>query len=477
MRKYSWILIIPLFFLQISKTFSQISLTNDGLMTIKDNQLVHVNGHIINKSSLFSNSGDLRLTGNFWNEATVNNTGYGVLRFVGGQAQTFFLIDSMEVFNLEIDNPSGLSLTGDFSLAVYNETNFLDGLVTTNQTNLMAFQADATHFFANNTSHVNGPATKRGVSSFIFPIGKGGMYRPSGIEGVTDTTTFISEYFNFNHFDLTADETIYRVSDEEYWNLDRKSGLGNAKVLLSYDETIGGFDDIEDVSLGYFDNPWTRVEAADTGSSPIFFVSSNLVSKFGDFTFVENKLDQPAIAFEVFQRDDCAVELSWIVPPETRVENFEIELSFDSLTFTKVGELPGDSLPYSSFEVLTYLDYELYEEELLTYRIKVIQPGGATYYTNAVTIENKCIFKHCSLFPNPVSSTKNINLRMTSAFDQVLTIRIYDVPGRILLEQEIEIKAGNRVYEIYTADLDLPSSMYFLQINPRKSLKFVVIDD
>ena len=477
MRKYFLILIMSLFFLPINKLFSQITLTNDGQMTIIDDQLVHVEGHIVNKSSLFSNSGDLRLTGNFWNEATVNNTGNGILRFVGGQAQTFFLIDSMEVFNLEIDNPSGLSLTGDFSLAIYNETTFLDGLVTTNQTNLMAFQADATHSFANEFSHINGPATKSGVSSFIFPIGKGGMYRPSGIDNVTDTTTFISEYFNFSHFDLTTDETIYRVSDEEYWNLDRTTGVGNANVSFSFDETIGGFDDIEDVQLGYFDNPWTRVESMNTGASPTFFASNNRVSKFGHFTFVENKLDQPAIAFEAFQRDDCAIQLDWIVPPGTRAETFEIEISFDSLNYTKIGEVAGDSLPYTSFEVLQYLDYELYEEEFITYRIKVIQPGGAIYYTNAITIDNKCIFKHCSLFPNPVNSSKNINLRMTSEFDQILSVKIYDVPGRLLVEQEIEIKPGNRVYEIYTADLELPSAMYFLQITPRKSLKFVVIYD
>jgi len=477
MRKHFWILIMPLFFLQINKTFGQITMTNEGQITIKDNQLVHVDGHVVNKSSLFSNSGDLRLTGNFWNEATVNNTENGILRFVGEQAQTFFLIDSMEVFNLEIDNPSGLSLTGDFNLAIYNETNFLDGLVTTNQTSLMAFQANATHFFANEFSHINGPATKTGVSSFIFPVGKGGMYRPSGIENVTDTTTFISEYFNYSHFDLTSDQTIFRVSDEEYWNLDRKMGLGNANILFSYDETIGGFDDIENVRLGYFDNPWTRVESMNTGASPSFFASNNHVTKFGHFTFVENELDQPAVAFEVYQRDDCGIQLDWIMPPGAMVENFEIEISFDSLTFTKIGEVAGDTLPYPSFEILQYLDYELYEKEFLTYRIKIIQPGGAIYYTESITIENKCIFKDCSLFPNPVSASKNIKLRMTSEFDQILIIKIYDIPGRLLAEQEIEVKSGNRVYEIYTADLELPSAMYFLQITPRKSLKFVVIDD
>lgn len=477
MRKYFWILIMPLLFLQINKIDGQISMTNEGRMTISNNQLIHVEGHIVNKSSLFSNSGDLRLTGNFWNEATVSNTGNGILRFVGGQAQTLFLIDSMEVFNLEIDNPSGLSLTGDYSLAIYNETAFLDGIVMTNHTSLMAFQANATHSFANEFSHINGPATKTGVSSFIFPIGKDGMYRPSGIEDVSDTTTFISEYFNFSHFDLTTDETINNVSDEEYWNLDRTSGIGNAVVSFSYDETIGGFDNIEDVRIGYFDNPWTKVESINLGASPAFLASNNRVSKFGHFSFVENRLNQPIIILEAFQRDDCAIQLDWIAPPGTRAINFEVEISFDSLNYTKIAEVPGDSLPFTSFKALQYLDYELYDEDFLTYRIKVIQPGGDFYYLNTVTIENKCIFKDCTLFPNPVNSTENINLRMTSEFEQILNVRIYDVPGRLLVEQQLEIKPGNRVYEIYTADLDLPSAMYFLQLSPRKSLKFVVIYD
>lgn len=469
---------MPLFFLKINNSIGQITLTNDGQMRINENQLVHVEGHIVNKSSLFSNRGDLRLTGNFWNEATVNNTGRGILRFVGGQAQTFFLIDSMEVFNLEIDNPSGLSLTGDFSIGIFNEMTFIEGLVNTNQTNLTAFQANAFHSFASDESHINGPATKRGISGFTFPIGKGNRYRPSRVENVTDdTTVFISEYFNFSHFDLTSDGTIFRVSDEEYWDLDRKSGLGNANVLFSYEDDIGGFDEIDDIRIGYFDNPWTSVESIYAGSNPTFFISSNLVSKFGQFTFVEGKLEQPIIALEVNQKDDCAIELNWIVPPDTRAETFEVEISFDSLTFTKIAEVPGDSLPYSSFEVLNYLDYELYEEDFLTYRIKIIQPGGASYYTNAITIENKCIFKDCSLFPNPVNSKKNINFRMTSKFEQTLNIKIYDVPGRVLAEQTLEIKPGNRVYEIYTAYLNMPSGMYFLQITPRKSLKFVVIYD
>jgi hypothetical protein len=66
---------------------------------------------------------------------------------------------------------------------------------------------------------------------------------------------------------------------------------------------------------------------------------------------------------------------------------------------------------------------------------------------------------------------------MSSEFDQTLNIKIYDMPGNLILEQQIDIKAGNKVYEIYTEKLGLPSAMYLLQLTPRKSLKFVVVYD
>ncbi|HFC00684.1 MAG TPA: hypothetical protein ENJ53_07750, partial [Phaeodactylibacter sp.] len=139
MRKHFFIIVMPLLFLSFSTLFGQITMTNEGQLLIKDNQVVRVNGHFVNKSTAFFNRGNFSLTGNFWNEAKVGNSGYGILRFVGGQEQTFFVYDSIDVFDLEIDNPAGLTMAGNYSVRIFNEMNFLDGIVYTNANNLLAF--------------------------------------------------------------------------------------------------------------------------------------------------------------------------------------------------------------------------------------------------------------------------------------------------------------------------------------------------
>jgi len=477
MRKRLLITCMPFLFLFCNNIFGQITMTNEGQLVIKDDQLVHVNGHFINKSSFFSNRGDFSLTGNFWNEASVSNPGYGILRFVGDQEQTFFLYDSMSIFDMEVNNSSGLTLFGDYNVELFSEMNFNEGIVYTNANSLLAFQPQSDYFNASDFSHVNGPATKTGNENFIFPIGKGGLLRPSGVENISESTTFLSEYFNYSHFDLTSDNTLYRVSDEEYWNVDRIGVNANANVLLSYEEGIGGFEDVNDIRMAFYNDPWTRVESYYTASSPAYLISENLVSNFGLFTFADNALNQPAITFEAYQNEDCAIELTWGLPPATSAISFDIELSLDSISFVKIGEVAGDSTASTSFEIYNYLDHELYVEDILYYRVKIKQPGGATYYTETLALVNKCIFIDCSVFPNPVESSENLKLRMVSEFEKELTLKIYDVPGRLLIQQLIKIQPGKNEYEIFTKVLNLPSGMYFLQLTPRKSLKFIVIYD
>ncbi|MEM6965231.1 MAG: T9SS type A sorting domain-containing protein [Bacteroidota bacterium] len=482
MRKRLFTIIMPLLFLTFNTNtiFGQIVMTNEGTMTIKDDQLVYVNGHFVNKSTFFSNRGDFNLTGNFWNEAKVSNPGYGILRFVGNEDQTYYLYDTMEVFSLEINNPAGLTLTGGNNVRIFSDMNFEDGIVFTNSSSLLAFQENTFHFNAGDNSYADGPVTKTGTSDFIFPVGKAGSWRPSGIQNITEPSTFISEYFNYSYFDLNSDETVYRVSNGEFWEINPIDGDDPlARVILSYKQGIGGLLEPERVRMVHYDSPWTLVESTnnDLTASPAYFRSDFQREKFGLFTFAESELEQPAITFEAFQNEDCALELSWIVPPSTYAEVFEIEVSTDSINYSKIGEEQGDTIPFASFKIFQFYDYELYETERLYYRIKIIQPGGAYYYTRTISVENKCIFIDCSVFPNPVKSSKDIKLSMYSEFEQTLTLRVFDVPGRVLHAQEVEIQPGNQIYPIQTASLNLASGMYFLQITPRKSIKFVVIYD
>ena len=465
-----------LFLFQIKPSFCQITVKNEGQLFIQDNQLVHINGNLKNASSSFSNRGDLRLTGNFWNTADVTNSGNGILRFIGDQPQFLLLDQALDVYNFEIDNPSGLTLSGDYDLGIFSDLDFTDGIIFTHKSSLVSFQAGANYFDASDFSHIDGPASKTGMTDFIFPIGKGNQLRPSGISNLTEPTTFLSEYFNFAYTDLSVDNTLNQISDIEYWEVNRLFGNSDAVVLLDYIHDQSGFNNQDDVSIAYFDNPWTKIESTLTASSPAFFMSNNSLSKFGFFTFAEDLLES-AILFEAIQKTDCSVELQLIVLSGTRAQQFEVEISFDSIAFTTIAIVEGDSVAANAPKFYRYFDNNLYEEDRLYYRIKVIRSGGSPYYTPTIGVKNNCIFKDCTIFPNPVLSKNDLQLRMFSEEEQILYIKIVDELGRVLLAQPLTILPGNNDYTIPTKQLRLASSSYFLQLTKNKSLKFVVIND
>ena len=81
MRKRLQLLTSLIFVLLFSDLNAQINVVNEGILTIKVGQLVHINGNFSNYAALLLNDGDFRLTGNFLNEVGVVNPGEWHLSF------------------------------------------------------------------------------------------------------------------------------------------------------------------------------------------------------------------------------------------------------------------------------------------------------------------------------------------------------------------------------------------------------------
>ena len=461
---------------------AQIDVSNQGDLYISDGQLVHIEGNFSNFSSGFVNRGDVGLTGNLWNEARVHNSGNGIFRFHGDQEQTLFLYDTTAFYEMEVDNPAGITFAGDHDAEVYSHLHFWDGLVRTNAQSMLFFLPQADYSNADDFSHVDGPMMRRGDSDFIFPVGKGGRMMAPGVSGLSTTNTFLAEYFNFGYATLDTDFTLNRVNDQEYWQVERTEGASTAKVSIPYDVNSGFVNDLEDLRMAYFDEGqdlWTKREALSDGASPMMsLISQDFLTQFGLFTTAENRTYLgDVIEISLVQNEECEIIVNWVVPPDYPVVLYEIERSFDSIEFVKIGEMPGDTFPNIDYTLRWFPDPELYSQDVLYYRMKITFPDGTSYYTNIASIENKCIFVHCQIFPNPVSTHQNLNIRLETEEEQDMTLRIYSVPGRLLLEQTIQVKEGRHDYEIMTKDLELPAAPYFLYVGPRKTLKFIVIND
>lgn len=481
MRKLIQLFTVLITVLSVFGLYAQVTVVNDGILTVKQDQIVHINGDFSNYSSLFLNQGDIGLTGNFLNEARVTNPGIGIFRFIGLQEQTLTLFDTLDMFNVEMYNPAGLRLDGVRHLQIYGNMNFRDGIVETNSQSMLSFKDDASTSNGSYYSHIDGPALKSGENDFVFPLGKEGDYRPAAISALTDTGTYLMEYFHFPYFNYTQEFDVLKVNDEGFWDFQRVNGaLSYPKLTVTYDEATNIFPNTSELEIVYWDDLWKIVPSdIDSTTNVIGLTTQNRVADFGYFTTAQRRRLIPVASSINITQNDCAIRVEWVMPPGTRVTNYEIEYSYDSLEFTYVGEVPGDTIALSGYRTYQFTDPNLHEVSKIYYRIKYVATGpwGAYTYSSVISIENQCVFEDCVLYPNPVSSNENIKFLITVSLDTKLPLQIWDALGRLMFEQILDLKAGRHVYEIKTKENRLVSGTYFIPINPRKSLKFIVITE
>ncbi len=478
MRKLIQTLAGLLSFLSVFSLFAQVTVVNNGILTVKDSQLVYINGDFSNFSSQFSNQGNIGLTGNFLNDARVTNPVIGIFRFIGFQEQTLTLFDTLDMFNVEIDNPTGLTLDGITHLGVYGNMNFWDGIVYTNSESMLSFQNNATTSSGNIFSYINGPALKSGTNDFVFPLGKEGKYSPAAISALNLPATFLMEYFHFPYFNFFKEFEIFKVNDEGFWNLQRVNGVSNPKLTLTYDETNNMFLDISELEIVHWDDLWKIVTSDSDSATPMIgLTTQSRLLDYGYFTTAQRLKTIPDVSTINLTQTDCEIEIEWVMPPGTLIAKYEIEFSYDSLEFTYIGEVPGDTTSLTGYRTYEFLDRTLHDSPIIYYRIKLVATGlwGAFVYSPIVSIENECGFKDGLLYPNPVSSNENLKFQITSEVDTLMPLKIWDELGRLMFEQTLELKAGHHTYEIKTKEHRLATAAYFLYINPRKSLKFIVV--
>ncbi|MBN1952483.1 MAG: hypothetical protein JW801_14875, partial [Bacteroidales bacterium] len=171
---------------------------------------------------------------------------------------------------LEIDNPNGVSLTGNVDVA--SELVLTDGIITTNGNDLtIALTATISPSGGTSTQHVDGALTKVLNSSgdFSYPVGDNGG---AGLIDLIDvngwgggTAGFSAEYFNSNPTtDIgSAMETgVNTLSNTEYWEIQSPAGgQGLLKITLDGSSDVANaLTDLSDLAiLGWDGSEWDIV--------------------------------------------------------------------------------------------------------------------------------------------------------------------------------------------------------------------------
>lgn len=135
-----------------------------------------------------------------------------------------------------------------------------------------------------------------------------------------------------------------------------------------------------------------------------------------------------------------AVQLNWSTSSEFNFRNYQVEKSADGSTnfqsLTQVTPKGGLNIPanYAAMDLYPYPNYSYY-------RLKTMNIDGSFAYSNVVKVKTDSrAISLTRLFPNPTSSV--INLEIVAANQQSINIEIFDIAGRKVMNQTIQLSSG-----------------------------------
>ena len=363
-------------------------------------------------------------------------------------ASTF--TNSNTVQNLIISNPANVLLGGNINVS--NLFTLSNGLLRTGINNLIIAN-NATIAGASTIRYVDGNVRKVGNQAFTFPLGNLGKYAPITISAPLNITDHFTASYTFANPNTGGFLTtnlgtgLNRVSQREYWILNRTNGLSNVAVTLSFDiSRSGSISVLSDLRVAR----WNSTQWVDEGNAATTGNAGNNASgtvrslpalaDFGPFTLgsstASNALPLSLLAFSAQQKNNN-VALAWQTSNEVNASHFNIQQSTNGNTFNTVGKVNtqgGGNYAYTD-------DVSNINSSTVFYRLQIVNQDGSFTYSKTVAVLLKTRNSQLTIFPNPVKET--LYVQLSSAKDEKLSVQIIDMQGRILQQQEVRVSVGN----------------------------------
>lgn len=422
----------------------------------------------------------IEVTGD-WNNSGTFVAGTGTVIFNGSAVQTInsggssfnnILFDNSSAGNANIEIAEPMSILG---LAT-----FTDGIVYYSGTGSLTFGNTADAIVSSNNSFVDGPVTKTGSSTFIFPVGDissrdfdgngAVLYQVLGAIRINPSavTNATAEYFFSNsgmpdwwEHSGNMDASLHHVSDREYWIVNADQNMNNMS-LYWYDNShangdicIHGFDYgnpadfvASDLALTYWTGTlWRNAIGTVNGNHDQGYITSDLTIPFGFkaptyITFgSKNNLNPLPVELSYFD-GECKngnINLNWQTASETNNSHFLIQVSDNMKDFETIGKIygAGNSSGVTNYDFSSNANFEL-----SYYRLIQTDFDGKTKIYPPISISCKDAQSEptLSVHPNPFESEIYVILEHFDS--ETARVEIINPLGQTVSENELEVEDG-----------------------------------
>ncbi|WP_370087548.1 hypothetical protein [Ekhidna sp.] len=436
-----------------SITISGNLLLEEGALAIGSNTLTlngtitNVNGTIsggTNSNMVIGGSGSLG-TLNFTsgsqslNNLTVNRTSSGIVT----------LGTALNVRNI-LTMTSGDIHTGSNTFTLGTSTSSRGTLTRTSGLIFGSF----TRWFTN--------ATNSGTTGH-FPVGTLTDYRPVTIEFTSSPTTGGRLTAQFIEGDpgnvgLPLNESavdINKAGESGVWQLTPITLSGGNYTGTFTGTNFTGVLDYSTLHLVKRTNSassWLLdgTHQTTTGSNVAPVLRRTVMSGFGEFGIGGDKSSNPLPVTMLFFRGEKLnnkILLHWATASEVNNDFFELELSKDGITWSKVANIPGNG---NSNSRIDYYYYVVKPINSSYYRLKQVDFDGQFEHHEVILIEGEEVIpmRRIIIHPNPVSTGEIVTIELQNNYEQIVNVTLNSLNGAVISKLQKNGSDGYKIPEL-----------------------------
>jgi Secretion system C-terminal sorting domain len=463
--------------------YGHIVFSGSGIKTPGGKLLVKNNLSIVNTAVLSGGIDTIKVGGNWYNWGAGGYDEAASVVMLNGPSSQNINNPAIEKFNkLIIDKPGNhvyLNCTTEIGVKLDLT---LGNIFSTDVTPLI-IDTGSTVSNVSNNSYVDGPVIKKGLSDFVFPLGKDGMYRPLELYNLSAYTEMKVEYIHqdpqsvpYNVFIL--EPSLHHVSRCEYWSATSLAGTPNSLVRLSWDNPGScGVTDLNTLRVTRWDGTiWndegnggtsgTTLSGLVSSLSAVSFDSTLMPITLASNTEAENPLPIQLGDFTA-HRVNNNVLLKWITHSEINNHYFNIERSSNGSNFYSLDTVigAGNSVQINKYEFtdinpLNGINY---------YRLKQTDFNGDYSYSPIKYIYMNSNEAEFMVYPTLSTGILNVHFFNQNNIDK---IRIIDLSGRIVLSHSSVGLPGSTNFQLDISSLT--QGIYFLYIQTLSEMKKII---
>jgi hypothetical protein len=381
---------------------------------------------------------------------------------------------------VEVANGSTVQLNSSFTV---NRLVLTSGKIVTSSSNKLTIGSVNSVTGGSATAYVEGPMVHQynvaGAQTFVYPIAKGGIYRPVTLaltQSATTTSNYTVEMFNSTPSANSLPGTLGSVSTPRYYTISEGGG-GSAFTVASVILNYGSDDGVTDnTNLRVAKNDgvgnWVDLGGSGSANSTGHITSGTAFTDLtGGTTFVlannlggSNPLPVELASF-TGSAHGRSVELLWNTATEINNNGFEVQRAMHSglsglMEWQKIGFVDGAGTSNVAHSY-SYADVNS-AAATYSYRLKQIDHEGKFTYSSAIEVTTTLTaddFKLSQNYPNPFNPSTKFSFAAKNA--ERTTVKIFNVVGQEVATLFNEVAQPNQIYTMTFDARNLPSGTYF----------------